>query len=303
MGMGVITGKLSFLLELDGKLAGRFFQFDGGGAKAEVVTVAGGGAFSQKHISSVSYDDMTLACGTGMSHAFYDWLGASFSGKAARRTGAVILLDQNSKARERMDFYEALVTSLVLPKLNRASNDKAVMKVKVAPERTSFKEGDGSQKLGVYTGALPKAWTIGSFKIQIDGLSKECTHVTQISSLKLGQGVKPDNVGEMRDANLEPTKIEFSDLELVLPGAFADGFYKWHEDMVVKGNSGSSNEKKGTVDFLAPGSSSPYFSVKLGGLGIMSMNAQGGRLNKTSPVTVGLYCEQMTFSAGAAAIK
>lgn len=236
-----------------------------------------------------------------MSRTFYDWLGSTFSGKTMRRSGAVIALDQKSNPSGRRDSYEALVTSIALPELNRSSKEDAVMTVTLKPERTSNSTTTEPQNLGVYTSALPKAWNIGSFRVQIDGLSKECSHVTRISSLRLGQKVKANDIGQARDATLEPVAIDFFDIALELPGSFATGFYKWADDSVVKGNT---TEKNGSIDFFAPGSSSPYFSVKLRGLGIYGMSSTPlGSAKSTLPVTVKLYCEEMSFSAGAAAIK
>ena len=293
---------LTYILELDGKLAGRFFRFSGGDVTADVVREkVGGGATSRKHLGSVKYGDIALDCGTGMSRTFYDWVGSAFSGKTMRRSGALIGLDPNSKPKARLDFSSALVKSLALPALDRSAKENAFMTVTISPERTSFAESGDPQNLGVYASALPKAWSVGSFRIQIDGLSKECSHVTYISSLKLGQGIVKDQVGETRDPVLEGGAIEFSNITLKLPGSFAAGFNKWADDSMVKGNT---LEKDGSIDFFAPGSSSSYFSVKLGGLGIFGMTyPPGGRTNTALPVTVNLYCEGMSFSAGAAAIK
>jgi hypothetical protein len=150
---------------------------------------------------------------------------------------------------------------------------------------------------------LPKAWNIGAFRIDIDGLSRDCSQVRRISSLAMGQKVKPVEVGNSRSATVEPTAIDFSNITIELPGSFASGFYKWHDDSVVKGNT---SERNGLIEFFAPGSSSPYFSVKLRGLGIYGMSrskATASAANTLLPVTVNLYCEEMSFSAGAAAIK
>lgn len=291
-----------YLLELEGKLAGRFSRFSGGDVSADVVVErVAGGQTSHKHLGSVKYGDIVLDCGTGMSRAFYDWVGSTFSGKLMRKTGAVIELNPKSKRKGRLDFTSALVKSLVLPELNRSAKDDAFMTVTVSPERTSYSASDGPQDLGVYTSASPKAWGVGAFRIQIDGLSKECSHVTFISSLKLERKIVPEKVGETRDPVSEPGALEFPNIALKLPGSFADGFRKWADDAVVKGNA---KERDGSIDFFAPGSTSPYFNLKLDGLGIFGMAyAAGGRTSTALPVTVNLYCEKMTFSAGPAAIK
>jgi T4-like virus tail tube protein gp19 len=287
-----------YLLELNGKLAGRFFDFTGGGVEADVIVEQGGGGLTRKkHLGAVRYQEMVLACGTGMSHAFYDWVSSAFGGSVMRMTGAVIMLDGKSKPAARREFTDAIGSSVELPKLDRAAKKDAYMTVKVVPERTSYKSSSVAQDLGVYTSALPKAWNISAFRSQIDGLNTECFHVTRVSPLSLGRKIAQDVVGDSRDSVSVPGAIEFSNIALELPGAFADGFYKWADDSIVKGNT---SEKNGSVDLFAPGSTSPHFSVKLSGLGIYKME---GRTKSTFSVTTSLYCEQMSFSAGAAAIK
>lgn len=297
MAMALQTKPQPYLLELDGRLAGRFFTSTGGGVTADVVVKnVGSGQFSHKYLDAVH---IGIECGTGMSRAFYDWVGSSFGGATVRKTGAVITLDQASKPAARLDFYNALVVSLVLPGLDRSATAGATMAVTLKAEQTSWQKSGGTLDLGVYASSLPKAWNISAFRIQIDGLNTDCTHVTRISPLTLGMKTKTDSFGSERNPTLAPGAVEFSNIALELPGTSAEGFTKWHQDSVVKGNPSTRN---GSVEFFAPGSSTPYFSVKLNGLGIYKLSSRGP--SKTAlPVTVSLYCEQMSFSAGAAAMK
>ena len=289
-----------YLLELGGKLAGRFFDFTGGMAEAEVVVEKlGPRLVSRKHLAGVKYEDIVLVCGTGMSRSFYEWVGSTFNGRSMRKDGAIITLDQNSKPTARLEFQQALITSLALPELDASGKDPAYLTVSIKPERTSFKKSTEALDLGVYTPASPKAWHIADFRIRIDGLDNDCRHVTHIKPLRLGQEITKDWSGEARESRLEPTKIEFSNVAIELPALYADGFFKWHADFVEKGKNSPDREKDGSLDFLAPGSSTPYFGLKLDGLGIYNIKQAGGSL----PVTVEMYCHKMTFSAGAAAIK
>src|SRR2546422_2464206 len=113
----------NYLLEIDGKPAGRFFAFTGGTMQADVILEsAGADSIRQKHISSVKYQDMTLTCGTGMSRGFYEWLGNTFGGAASWKSGAVVALDQRQAPTARLEFMHALVTSLLLPRLDKSAN-------------------------------------------------------------------------------------------------------------------------------------------------------------------------------------
>lgn len=295
----------NYLLELNGKAAGRFFDITGGTAEGEVVTHSTGAAKTKgKHIGFVRYQDMLLTCGTGMSYGFYEWLGTSFGGAISRMNGAVIALDNNQKPIGRLEFGEALVKSLVLPALERSANKEAFLSVSISPEWTKRKDADPKTMLGVYASALPKSWNIGSFRLQIDGLEADCARVTRIGSLKLGKEVINAYVGDARDSVREPAGTEYSNLVVTLPGMAANGFDKWFEDFVVNGNNSNTAEKRGSLEFFAPGSTRPYFLIGLDNIGIMKIQGSSAfREKSAAPISVEMYCETMKFKAGVAAVK
>lgn len=292
----------NYLLELDGKPAGRFFDFAGGMAKAEVTSTSSGNKIN-KHISSIRFQDMVVTCGTGMSRSFYEWVGTSFGGAISRQTGAVLALDYNQVPTARLDFRDALVTSLVLPELERGANSEAYLTVKISPEQTLRKDPDPNTKIGVYASSLQKAWNIGSFRLRIAGLEADCAQVTRINSLNLKQGIQSLEVGQSRFSQKEPTKVEYSNLVVTLPEMSAKGFIKWHEDFVVNGNNSSTAEKNGTLEFFAPKSTQPYFLLEFSNLGIMSIGSAKLITKTNVPITIEMYCESMKFGAGSAAIK
>jgi phage tail-like protein len=290
----------NYILEIDGKAAGRFFAFSGGGAEADVVSVSGGSA--HKHIGSVKYHDIVLTCGSGMSRGFYDWIGTSFGGANMRKSGSIVALDQKQAPSARLDFANALVTSLALPELDRSANKAAYLKLVISPEHTRSIT-DPNAKPGVYSSALPKAWNISDFRLTIYGLENDCKRVTHIDSLILGRKLMDSSFGESRSSGKEATSTEYPNLEVRLPDMNAAGFYAWLDDFVVKGNNGPDSEKKGVLEFFAPNSTKDYFGLELSGLGIYKIEGSAGLRQKTSlPVTVGMYCESMKFYAGAAAI-
>ena len=61
-----------------------------------------------------------------------------------------------------------------------------------------------------------------------------------------------DVVGQMRDPQKEPGKLEFPNLVISLAESSAGTFYAWFQDMVIKGNAGENNEKAGTLELLDP---------------------------------------------------
>jgi len=285
-----------FLLELDGRPAGRFFDFKGGEINSEVIAVGHPRLITRKHLNVVEFQDIVLACGTGMSQSFYDWVGSTFRRQYLRKNGAIITLDRLSKPTARLNFQQALVSSLGMPALDASSKDPAYMAVSLKPQRTSFSGSTGSQSVGAYSSVIAKAWRTNSFRIKIDGLESECHHVTKIDALTLRQKNKVDAVGERRDYEIEPTALELPHLILELPKTFAGKFAQWMSS-VLDGQNPSDGERNGTLDFLAPRAVTSYFGLKLNGLGIYKMTPSA------ASVKVELYCTKMEFSASSAAIK
>jgi hypothetical protein len=293
---------LNFFLELEGKPAGRFFKFAGGLAEADIVTESLG-TTTHKRIASVKYQDMVLTCGTGMSRAFYEWIGDTFDRAYARKNGAVVAIDYSGKPAGRLEFQQALVTALDLPSLDRDGKGDAVMTVSISPEMTRTKPVEPGFKPGVYASALPKTWTIGDFRLKIDGLETDCLHVRRIDSIKLSRTIQQYYQGTSPNAEKEPVRAQYSDLVVRLPEMHATGFLKWLDDFVVKGNNMTQSEKKGVLEFFAPHSTKPYFGLELSGLGIMSVQGASTFPGKSSLlITVTMYCNGMKFYAGAGAI-
>lgn len=286
-----------FLLELDGRPAGRFFEFKGGEINSEVIAVSHPRLITRKHLNGVEFQDMVLACGTGMSQTFYDWVGSTFRRNYLRKNGAIITLDRLSKPSARLNFEQALVSSLGMPALDASSKDPAYMAVSLKPQRTSFSGSPGPQSVGAYSSLTAMAWRTNSFRIKIDGLESECQHVTKIDALTLRQKNQVNAVGERRDYEIEPTAIDFPNLILELPKMFAGKFNQWFQSSVLEGKDPTDKERNGTLDFLAPRAATPYFGLKLNGLGIFKMTSSAASLK------VELYCTKMEFSASSAAIK
>lgn len=290
----------NYLLELDGKASGRFFGFTGGSMHGDVVTTTTPAGGTQKHISAFRFEDITLSCGTGMSSAFYNWIGTSFGSSGARKNGAIVHLDHAGKPDARIEFGDAIVTALVLPELNSGGSHDAVMSVSISPEIVKSRNDAKAPDLGVYTSALPKAWNISSFRLSIDKLNTDTAHVSYVSSLTLGNKLVAEAVGSRGGQERISTRSDYSNIVIKLPETYAEGFYKWLDDTLL---NGIPDERSGSLEFFAPSSSKAYFAVGLTNLGIISAATQNAMRTKSAlPLTVTMYCEKISFRAEAAAI-
>ena len=290
-----------FLIELDGQPAGRLFAMSGGGVQADVITMAAGPISVHKHIGALKYEDMTLTFGTSMAQAFYNWISDSIGGGSKRKSGAIVLLSSSGKPDWRLEFNNALIHSLEMPACDAGSKDPAHITIMISPESTRSISTDLKHNTGVYASGLAKGWYIHDFKLSIDGL--DCTHVRSIEALRVGKKITFDAVANIRDEVLDEGPEEYSDLVVTLNSNHASGFLKWFEEFVEKGRNSPTDEKNGVLHFFAPNASKAYFKMELLGLGLYKMEgAKSVNPNIAMPLTFRLYCNEMKFSAGPAAM-
>src|SRR5678815_2776239 len=69
------------VLELGGAVAGALQDATGGFASSSVVETIAPGGVMRKRLTDVSYPDITLTCGLGMTDAFYEWINDLLGGR------------------------------------------------------------------------------------------------------------------------------------------------------------------------------------------------------------------------------
>jgi len=303
-GRAYVAGRYG--IELDGIKAGWVWSVEGGHATSEVVMEKlGSDHIIKKHLAGVKYEDISVACGTGMSKAFYQWMKDSFDHKYTRKNGAIIAADYNYKEHSRMTFTNALVTEIGFPALDAASKDAAKMTIKFKPEITRTTQRTGGPSIaGQFENkqAVQKKWLPANFKIRIDGLDKGCSRVNKIEAIVVKQKVAEHAVGEMRDYEQEPMNMEIPNLVLTMPESHADEFYKWHEDFVIKGNNGDDAEKGGTLEYLTPNLKEVLFTLTFQHLGIFKLTPEKveSGSEQLRRIKAEMYCEDMKFDYVAA---
>ena len=292
--MGIPTRSFppgNFLVEIAGASAGYARNLQGGGVIADVITEkVGADHIVHKHVGGVRFEDIVLTCDAGLSKAFYDWVDQTFQSKSyVRRDGAVVVVEAGREI-SRLEWKSGLITWAEFPALDASSRDLVAMTIKISPEFTRTAKGSGSPP----TTPARKGWLGSSFLLRIDGLEDACRHVSRVEPIAIGWGFKTHAVGQYRDVDLEPTgHAELGNLVVTLPESRAQGFQDWFEDFVIKGNSGQSREKHGTLE-------SGSFSLEFGNLGVSAITRPSGQpgamIRKTR---VEMYCESVRFHATA----
>lgn len=280
----------NFALELDGVMSGLLKSVEGGNAVADVVQEKQIDYFARKHISNVRYEEFTLQMGFSMSKAVYDWVAASWKGNGQRHDGAIDAADFNLDIKGQRQFFQALVTEFTIPACDASSKDPGYLTLKFSPETARSVKAGG--KLAAPS-SKQKQWLPANFKLAVDGL--DATKVNKIDSFTIKQSIVIGEIGDERDFQREPGKLEFPNLAITLAETSAQSWLDWFEDFVINGNSGQSDEKNGSLTFLASNLKDELGTINFFNLGIFKLAPEKAESNSDSirRLKAELYCERM----------
>jgi hypothetical protein len=233
-----------------------------------------------------------------MSKPLSDWVNATLAMNFVRKSGAVITADFNRKEQSRLLFTNAMISEIGFPACDAASKEAGSLTIKLAPEFTKMQAGNGAA-MKTDTGKVQqKHWIPANFRLNIQGLEQACKFVNKIESLVIKNGLTQDQVGQQRDFQKQPGKLEFPNLVITLSETQAGPFYGWFEDMVIKGNAGEDRERPGMLEFLGPDLKTVLFTIHFSHLGIFGFapeNADPAKEN-IRRVKVEMYCEQISLA-------
>ena len=285
----------NFGLTLDGVQVGMMKSVEGGSATAIVVSEkAGPDQVAKKHLSGVKYENISIATGLD-SKPLNDWIAATMKGSSQRKNGSILEADFDRKVRAEREFFNALIAGVTFPTLDASSKDAAFMTIQIAPEYTRVKGGSGATISGAMDAKSQKRWTPASFRFEMDGL--DGGKVNRIESFTVGQQAAESPVGEARDYEKAPARLEFPNLKITMAATGAQTWDAWHDDFVIKGNAGDDREKNGAVVYLDQSTREELGRVNLFNCGIFRLapvNAEAGR-ETTARMAAELYCERMDF--------
>lgn len=254
----------SFLLELDGKPAARLLSVDSLGFKTEsLANRQPPGLFSPPKIEPrLIPSDIKVTFGADASHALLDWVSGSVG---LRKTGAIIILDARSVVLSRIEFTDAIVTSFLLPAVDRSSRAAAHFSASFRPDRI-LKQAGGNRLTGPSVMPAAKQWNSSNFRFNIGGLPAEGEAVTKVSGFGLKHNIMEFYSGKDRNPKLIPTKNVCSSLVVTLPTLKASGVLQWADESV---RERSASAKDATLEYLGPGNGARYFAVGFTGLEVV----------------------------------
>lgn len=288
-----------FQFHLDGVPDSAYIKsVDGGNAKAELVTDQVGVDFTAfKSAATVGFQPISLELGMAASQGIIDWISDSWKRSYSRRNGSILHADFNGNTRLEQWFYDAIICETVFPKLDAKDNSPAYLTVKLQPERVELKH-KVSGGLSGNVGSKQKLWTPSSFGVSINGIN--CDGVSAVDSFTVKQKHKELYCGPHRFPQIEPTGLEFPNINLTMSAAYAGDFFKWYEDVVVKGKKDTKGERQGAIVFYDPQGSIPLLTVELKNVGIFNLQVEKSDSHSDSikKVKVELYVEGMSITDG-----
>jgi hypothetical protein len=194
-----------FGIELEAGAVGFAESLEGGQAFAEVVEEqAGSDEIVHKHLGNVDYEELALTVGANMSAPFYDWIASTLDRKHERKNGAVSFQDYTGAEKERLSWYDGLISEIGFPALDGSSKESARLTVKIRPDHTKHAKGSGAKGSSVAQKSQ-KRWAENNFRLTITGVN--CSHVQKIGALAIRQKVAAAAVEELRDHLAEPAAL------------------------------------------------------------------------------------------------
>jgi hypothetical protein len=94
----------------------------------------------------------------------------------------------------------------------------------------------------------------------------------KIDAITIKQTPAKIEVGEANDPSKEPGKLEFPNVILTLPESAAKSFQDYFDSFVIKGNSGESQEKSGSLVLLSRNRKKELLRLNLSGMGIYKIS-------------------------------
>lgn len=285
----------NLFLELDGAAVCLLRSAEGGNAFAEVLLEPPGpDLIARKRPGPPRFEDLVISFAPSSdTKPLNSWIGDMLTKGPVSRNGAVAYADMNFNVAKRLEFVNASLSEITLPKIDAADSNIVAMTLRLTPQSTHLSGGGG--KAPSMLSSKTKSLRMNQFRFNVQGLEAACGRIAKIESLSARRGAPSAAAGQdkFRQALPAGNVLDCSLVSITLPEPDAGPFYSWFDDMVLKGNAAA--ERVGLLEWLDP-TGKPSFSVQLGGLGIVRYAPAPAKLDggmKAPMAQVDLYCQTM----------
>jgi T4-like virus tail tube protein gp19 len=284
-----------FELQIGNYNVGYLKKFSGLAMEGDIVANdTGPDNVQKKHVSNFKWTGGKATVGMGMGKGMQDWIQQSFDKGHKKQDGQFTAADFDYKAQSVIEFYDALITGVTVPKLSGDSKDACYFDVEFEPERVKWSKG-GGKVIGSKMGTKQKQWTCNNYKIEVGKLPT--MNVTSIDSFTWKCSISPDPVGWNNQPTKHPAKVITPDLKLAI--SYQD-HHEWAEAVrswFIDGNRREEDELDGAIIFLAPNLKDELGRIDLKHLGFKKFSDDDVEANaeKIKKFNVELYVEGMKF--------
>ena len=257
-----------FELAIDGHPSTAYLKtVDGGYVRASLMDEPIGPENMRiKHTSTVDIEPFSLDFGISGASDVLKWIRDSWKKQFSRRNGQITHANFDLNQTFTHEFGDALITETTFPTLDGASKEAAYLKLKFQPESVITKKQDGG-RVQSNIGSKQKMWMCSGFRLMIDGIDG-VEYTNKIESFTIKQSIKKFYTGADRFPTVEPTKIEFPNINGTIGLGYADSLIAWYQKYVVDGQADTSAQKTGSIEFLSPDRASVIFRLNLYEVGI-----------------------------------
>jgi hypothetical protein len=287
-----------FALDIAGYNVGYLKKFSGLAMEADVVANdLGPDNIQKKHVSNFKWTGGKATIGIGMGKGMYEWIKASFDKGHQTKSGAFTAADFDYKAQSVIEFYDALITEVTVPKLSGDSKEAAYFDVSFEPERVKWRKGGGESIQGKI-GSVQKQWLCNNYKIEIGKMS--CGRVASLDTFTWKCAIAPDQVGIRNEPTNHPAKVTVPDLKLSISYADHPEWADWAYSWFIGGNRKEKDEVDGAIIFLGPtldDKKEELGRINLKNVGLKKFSDEDNEANseKIKRFSVELYVEHMEF--------
>jgi len=137
-----LYGAYNFFLEIEGvtkdqkTVVGGFKKVSGMDSHTEIIEFKhGNDPFVRKKPGRTSYANIVLERGFTASDDLWDWRQKIEKGEIDRRSGSIIVLDQNMEEIARYNFFDGWPCKWEAPPMDAESSGMAIEKIELAVER------------------------------------------------------------------------------------------------------------------------------------------------------------------------
>lgn len=284
-----------FQLDIGAYSVGYLKKFSGLAMEADIAANdLGPHNFQKKHVTNFKWTGGKATVGMGMGKGMYTWIKQSFDKGHQYQEGQFIAADFDYKAQSVIEFYDALITGVTVPKLSGDSKDACYFDVEFEPQRVKWSKG-GGKVIDGKLGSAQKQWTCNNYRIEVGKLTT--ANVSSIDSFTWKCAITPDPQGHNNEPVKVPAKLIVPDIKLAI--SYLD-HQEWAERVrswFIDGNRAEKDEMDGAIIFLGPNLKDELGRIDLKNLGFKKFSDDDVEANgeKIKKFNVELYCEAMAF--------